>query len=536
MFPPIEEDEDGCMPVDDDDVGDGGGGGFDLASALGIDLPDGITAEDFQAFLWQSHILNTGRQKLQNINRIEQVIELINKSSSILVLTGAGISVSAGIPDFRSENGLYSQLKEKFNLSDPTTMFDIKYFLCDPSLFYSFGGDICPGFDDKQCKYYPTPTHYFIKLLEKKGKLLRNYTQNIDTLEYRAGIKNIITCHGSYMTASCCNCQFQINGIHIQKHIFNKKIPFCPYCCPNKSNLKHLIKIYQNNKKNKLRKHCKIITMNKCRNIIQFKLPKILCSMQYLQKGCPVIFSFDDNKLQKAIFDTDQLKEEENDDDDNDDDINMNFKCLLLKCDDEEILNICHDAVIQWLKTEINSYGVIKPDIVFFSEALSVNYHNTLEQDIKKCDLLLIMGTSLQVEPVSSIPKKIPSDIPAILINRECVGYPNQFDVNLLGNCDDVCMTLINKLKWKFIAPKKNHIEMKKEEEQQQKEEQEEEEEEEYNIKAIETMEVEAKLSEYEFVEPNYYLFPNGVLPDNVYRPKETRKVSDVDMIVDEVQ
>ncbi len=94
--------------------------------------------------LWQAHIANTSR-----VN--EQAIQL----------TGAGICVSTGTPDFRSENGLYSTLK-------------------DPSLFYSFVGDICPGFDDSKIK----------------GKLLRNYTQKIDTLKYRAGTNNIITCHG----------------------------------------------------------------------------------------------------------------------------------------------------------------------------------------------------------------------------------------------------------------------------------------------------------------------------------------------------
>eukprot|EP01084_Bolivina_argentea_P049116 90386_1 len=103
-------------------------------------------------------------------------------------------------------------------------MFDMKYFINNPSLFYSFNSHIFPGFN-KQIKYYPTPTHYFIKSLELKSKLLRNYTQNIDTLEMRAGINNIITCHGSYITTSYINCQFQMHGIHIQKHIFDSKIP-----------------------------------------------------------------------------------------------------------------------------------------------------------------------------------------------------------------------------------------------------------------------------------------------------------------------
>lgn len=493
--------------------------------------------------------MSTGRQKLQHINTIEQVIDLINKASSILVLTGAGISVSAGIPDFRSEGGLYATLKEKFNLTEPTTMFDMNYFLKDPSLFYSFGGDICPGFDDKSIKYYPTPTHYFIKLLESKGKLLRNYTQNIDTLEYRAGIENIITCHGSYSRASCISCQFQINGIDIQKHIFEEKIPYCPYCWPNKSDLKHLIPIYENmNDPNmRLRPHEPIIKQNKLGNILQIKLPKILCSMEYLQKGCPVLFSFDETKLRKAIFDVDEISDIDQDEtkivQETTQELNMNFKVLMIKSDDPKVLKICKDSIMQWLTTEIKSYGVIKPDIVFFSEALSSNYHNTLEEDIKKCDLLLVMGTSLQVQPVAGIPRKVPSEVPAVLINRERVGYPSEFDVNLLGNCDDVCMTLINKLQWKFMQPKKINKSNITSDETKDNEKEEKIQEREINkrsrkICAIETIECEAKLIEYEYVEPNYYLWPNGKLPDDVYRPEDNTKnrtKSDVDMVVDDI-
>eukprot|EP01084_Bolivina_argentea_P209007 356127_1 len=276
MFPPIDEHHEHS----DGDQNDAPPTGMDLVSALGIELPDGISLQDFQHFILQSHMLNTGRKKLPHISTIQQVIDLIAKSSNILVLTGAGISVSAGIPDFRSENGLYATLKDKFNLHDPTTMFDMNYFLKDPSLFYSFGGDICPGFDDEKIKYYPTPTHYFIKLLESKGKLLRNFTQNIDTLEIRAGINNVITCHGSYVSASCINCQFQVRGIDIEKHIFNERIPYCPYCCPQKSDLMHLTSGCDTS----LRQHQDIIKWNKTSGILQVRLPKILCSMNYIHR------------------------------------------------------------------------------------------------------------------------------------------------------------------------------------------------------------------------------------------------------------
>ena len=60
------------------------------------------------------------RQKLSEINTILDVVELIKKSKNIIVLTGAGVSVSCGIPDFRSRDGIYSRLAQDFpDLPDP---------------------------------------------------------------------------------------------------------------------------------------------------------------------------------------------------------------------------------------------------------------------------------------------------------------------------------------------------------------------------------------------------------------------------------
>ena len=92
-------------------------------------------------------------------------------------MTGAGISVSAGIPDFRSPGtGLYDNLKE-FNLPKPESMFTISYFKLKPQPFYKFAQSI-----DKT-KFDPTPTHYFAKMLDEKGILFKVMTQNIDNLE-----------------------------------------------------------------------------------------------------------------------------------------------------------------------------------------------------------------------------------------------------------------------------------------------------------------------------------------------------------------
>ena len=124
----------------------------------------------------------SARKKLSSVNDLNDVIGLLRTCQNVLVLTGAGVSVSAGIPDFRSANGIYARLKSEYaDMESPACMFDKQYFNENPGPFFNFAHELWPG------RFEPTRSHRFIAELEQRGKLLRNYTQNIDTLEQRAG-------------------------------------------------------------------------------------------------------------------------------------------------------------------------------------------------------------------------------------------------------------------------------------------------------------------------------------------------------------
>ncbi|XP_061767820.1 NAD-dependent protein deacetylase sirtuin-1 [Nerophis ophidion] len=192
-------------------------------------LPETVLPPDLDDMtLWQI-IINISeppkRKKRKDINTLEDVVRLLHESKKILVLTGAGVSVSCGIPDFRSRDGIYARLAVDFpDLPDPQAMFDIEYFQRDPRPFFKFAKEIYPG------QFQPSPCHKFIYMLDKQGKLLRNYTQNIDTLEQVAGVQRIIQCHGSFATASCLICKYQVDCEVVREDIFNQRVPHCPRC------------------------------------------------------------------------------------------------------------------------------------------------------------------------------------------------------------------------------------------------------------------------------------------------------------------
>lgn len=262
------------------------------------------------------------------MSHFADVAHLLRRAKNVVVLVGAGVSVSCGIPDFRSAHGLYRSVAARFGLSDPQQIFCIDHFEDDPSMFFEFASHIMP-----QPHIRPSPTHRFLAELQSRRRLLRLYSQNIDGLEKRAGVseQRTVLCHGSFLTATCTTrkCKRRVKGTSIAPQVAAGLVPRCV----------------------------------KCQN-----------------------------------------------------------------------------------SSEDDSGGVLKPDIVFFGEKLPKRVADCLETDIEKADLLLVFGTSLQVAPVSKIPAMFYGHVPSVLVNRELVA--GHFDVELLGDCDDVVAALRAELGW----------------------------------------------------------------------------------------
>ncbi|KAG9128383.1 hypothetical protein FRC07_014796 [Ceratobasidium sp. 392] len=121
--------------------------------------------------------------------KLQEVYSAINEARRVVVLCGAGISVYAGIPDFRSPSGLFQSLKRdhpKENITSGRDLFDSTVFKSEEtmSMFYKMIAHLATLSETAQ----PTPFHSMLQGLDARGQLLRVYTQNIDALEERVGL------------------------------------------------------------------------------------------------------------------------------------------------------------------------------------------------------------------------------------------------------------------------------------------------------------------------------------------------------------
>jgi len=129
--------------------------------------------------------------------KIEKLREIIAGSSNIVFFGGAGVSTESGVPDFRSEDGLYRQ-KYKF---PPEFMLSHTCYERLPEEFFKYYRDklLVPGIQ-------PNKAHKKLAQWEKEGKLKAVITQNIDGLHQAAGSKNVLELHGSTLRNYCERC------------------------------------------------------------------------------------------------------------------------------------------------------------------------------------------------------------------------------------------------------------------------------------------------------------------------------------------
>ncbi|XP_040977821.1 NAD-dependent protein deacetylase sirtuin-2 [Aquila chrysaetos chrysaetos] len=147
---------------------------------------------------------------------------------NVVCIVGAGISTSARIPDFHSPGtGLYTNL-QSYHLPYPEAIFEISFFKQHPEPFIALARELYPG------QFKPMVCHYFMRLLQEKGLLLRCYTQNIDTLERVAGLepKLLVEAHSTFFTSHCLrpSCRQPYGLQWMKERIFSSLVPKCKKC------------------------------------------------------------------------------------------------------------------------------------------------------------------------------------------------------------------------------------------------------------------------------------------------------------------
>jgi NAD-dependent deacetylase len=150
-----------------------------------------------------------------------QAAEMLKKARHLVVLTGAGISVLSGVPDFRSlETGLWQK-------DDPMQVASLSTFRRKPERFFDWLRPLAERMQAAQ----PNPAHLALARMEQIGMLRTVITQNIDGLHQRAGSKNVIEVHGSAQSMTCHTCRrsYPSTDFH-QPFLLENGIPRCPQC------------------------------------------------------------------------------------------------------------------------------------------------------------------------------------------------------------------------------------------------------------------------------------------------------------------
>jgi NAD-dependent protein deacetylase/lipoamidase len=144
---------------------------------------------------------------------------LIRERQPCVVLTGAGVSTESGIPDFRSDSGIWAEV-------DPFEVASIEAFRRDPEKVWGF----YRGRIGSLLEAEPNRAHHALAELERLGLVQALVTQNIDTLHTRAGSREVIEVHGSIRSALCLRCLWTEGADDLLRQLEGRTAPLCVQC------------------------------------------------------------------------------------------------------------------------------------------------------------------------------------------------------------------------------------------------------------------------------------------------------------------
>jgi NAD-dependent deacetylase len=151
---------------------------------------------------------------------IRRLAALLREAGSAVVLTGAGVSVPSGIPDFRSPGtGLWENV-------DPMEVAHIDVFERDPARFWTYYRPRFQVLGDKE----PNGAHEALAELERRGLIEGVITQNIDRLHRAAGSRNVVEVHGSIETSSCRRCLASFELEEVEDLFDEAGVAICSSC------------------------------------------------------------------------------------------------------------------------------------------------------------------------------------------------------------------------------------------------------------------------------------------------------------------
>lgn len=340
-------------------------------------------------------------------------IEAIREAKNIVLLTGAGLSTAAGVPDFRSENGLYRLLQNSKLTNDemdaafgdftPEDLFDLNYFRQNPVPFYTFYYKM--GLCDEMIQ--PTKSHQFIQQLSAHNKLLRVYTQNIDGLDIKSGIpaSKLVRCHGHDEEFVCTCCEMRFPREMLERGFLKQhKIPYC-------SDVMTYFLLGGEHHDHDANDNIDIDvgeeSSNKNSDVVggdgdeekyrqqflsyQHKVRKHLQAQANARgKSTPTKRGSHNNSNNKNKNNSNNNNHTNN----NNNNIQKNHDTTI---DEKTLLR-------NMIKTAERCNGVQKPTITFFGENLPQEFFQKFKQDRGQADLIIVMATSLQVSPVKDVP------------------------------------------------------------------------------------------------------------------------------------